>query len=173
MRDSIKAPLVLMLISAGICGLLALANDLTDEKIQETEAKALQESLTAAFGEGEYTALSQQYEGINQVIRDTKDRLIFDITATGYETDGQHLLVGIAADGTVCGISVVTISDSPTQAARVQEEAFLSQFVGQSDPAFSYDAVAGATKSSEGIRSAVTLALETYLTHKEAMYDGE
>lgn len=173
MRDAIKAPLVLMLISAAMCGLLAFANDLTAEKIQETEQKALQESLTAAFGEDEYTALSATYDGVNQVIADTQQRLIFDITATGYETDGQHLLVGIAADGTVCGISVVAIADSPTQAAKVQEDSFLSQFVGQSDPAFSYDAVTGATKSSEGIRSAVALALETYQIHKEASTNGE
>lgn len=173
MRDAIKAPLVLMLISAAMCGLLAFANDLTAEKIEKTEQQALQESLTTAFGVDEYTTLPVTYDGINQVITDSQERLIFDITATGYETDGQHLLVGIAADGTVCGIRVVAIADSPTQAAKVQEESFLSQFMGQSDPSFSYDAVTGATKSSEGIRSAVALALETYQIHKEASTIGE
>lgn len=173
MRDSVKGPLVLTLISAGMCGLLAFANDLTAEKIAETEAKALQESLTAAFGEDTYTPLDAQYSGVNQIIADTRDRLIFDITSSGYETDGQHLLVGIDADGCVCGITVVAIADSPTQAAKVQEESFLAQFMGQSQPDFTYDAVSGATKSSEGIRSAVALALETYITHKEAMEHGQ
>lgn len=173
MRDFVKGPLVLTLISAGMCGLLALANDLTAEKIAETEAKALQESLTAAFGEDTYTPLSVQYNGVNQIIADTRDRLIFDITSSGYETDGQHLLIGIDPDGRVCGITVVAIADSPTQAAKVQEECFLSQFIGQSQPDFTYDAVSGATKSSEGIHNAVKVALEAYLTHKEAMEHGQ
>ncbi len=172
MRNAIKGPLVLMLISAGMCGLLAFANDLTDEKIKETEAAALQESLTMAFGKDTYTALPVTYDGVNQVISDTQNRLIFDITSTGYTANGQHLLVGIASDGTVCGITVVAITDSPTQSAKVQAEAFLQQFLGQSQPDFTYDAVAGATKSSEGIRSAVALALETYQTHTEVTADG-
>lgn len=173
MHNGIKAPLVLMLISGVVCGMLAFANDLTEEKIKETEAAALQESLTAAFGADTYTPLPVTYDGVNQVIGDTQNRLIFDITSTGYTANGQHLLVGIAPDGRVCGITVVAIADSPTQAAKVQQDGFLQQFMGQSSPDFSYDAVAGATKSSEGIRSAVALALTTYQTHMEVTANGE
>lgn len=172
MRESIKAPLVLTVISAAVCGMLAFANALTADKIAQTEQAALQESLTQAFGEAEYTALPQQYEGIHQVIRDTGGRLIFDVTSSGYEKDGQHLLIGLDAEGAVCGICVVSIADSPTQAAKVQEDAFLSQFLGRQEATDAYDAIAGATKSAQGIQNAVNLVLETYQTNKEAMTHG-
>ncbi len=172
MREGIKAPLVLTVISAAVCGMLAFANALTADKIEQAEQAALQESLTQAFGEAEYETLPQQYEGIRQVIQDADGRLIFDVISSGYETDGQHLLIGIDPEGAVCGVCVVSIADSPTQAAKVQEDTFLSQFLGRQEATDAYDAVAGATKSSQGIQNAVNLVLETYRIHKEAMTDG-
>lgn len=162
MNDTIKAPLILTLICGTVCGLLALGNHLTVDKIAASEQEALQSALTEAFGDAEYTAVQQQYDGINQVILDNQNRMIFDMTATGYEKNGQHLLVGIDSCGAVCGVSVVSIADSPTQSKKVQEDSFLSQFMGQTDSHASFDAVTGATKSSEGIHSAVKLALDTY-----------
>lgn len=162
MTDAVKAPIVLTLICSAVCGLLALGNNLTADKIAASEQEALQSALTDAFGNAEYTALTQTYEGINQVIADDQNRTIFDITSTGYEKNGQHLLIGIDNSGAVCGISVVSISDSPTQSKKVQEDSFLSQFLGQNQSDAPFDAVAGATKSSEGIHKAVQLALDTY-----------
>ena len=172
MPDAIKAPLVLTLICAAVCGALAFANDLTADTIAAAEAERLQESLTDAFGESDYTPLTAQYEGVNQVIRDTHGHIIFDITSTGYEKDGQHLLIGLDSAGKVTGVCVVSIEDSPTQAGKVQQDSFLSQFTGWTAPHSAYDAVSGATKSSSGIRNAVSLALETYLNNKEAIVNG-
>lgn len=169
MTETIKAPLALTLICTAVCGLLALGNALTKDKIAAAEAATLQASLTAAFGEGQYTPLDAHFEGVNQVIRDAQGRCIFDITATGYEKDSQHLLIGIDAEGAVCGIAVVSISDSPTQSKKVQETAFLEQFQGQTEPTTTYDAISGATKSSSGIHMAVNLALDTYQTNQEVI----
>lgn len=172
MNDTLKAPIVLTLISGTVCGLLAVGNEITKDKIAQTEEKAFQQSLISAFGESSYTPLSYTYDGVNQVISDESGRLIFDVTSTGYEKDGQRLLIGLDADGSVCGISVVAIADSPTQAAKVQEESFLSQFLGLKQKVDIIDAVSGATRSSEGIHKAVSLVLDTYQAHKEELVHG-
>lgn len=173
MPDVIKAPLVLTLICAVISAALVFANDLTSGAIAEQEKAQLNESLRDAFGEADYTASNLQIEGINQVITDRNGRVIFDITSTGYEKDGQHVLIGIDGAGKVSKICVVSIEDSPTQSAKVQEDSFLGQFIGWDDPANSFDAVSGATKSSEGIHSAVTRAIQAYLDNREVLRNAE
>ena len=167
MRDAVKAPLVLTLICGSVCGLLTVGNALTKDKIAAAEDAVFQSSLKDAFGDGNYRAMDLKLNGINQVIRDEQNRTIFDITSTGYEKDSQHLLIGLDSSGAVCGICAVSMTDSPTQAAKVQENAFLSQFYGQDAPSEMYDAVSGATKSSGGVHAAVSLALQTYQEHKE------
>lgn len=171
MNDRIKGPIALTLICSAVCALLAGAHLLTDDRIRDTEAVRLQQALSEAFGEGQYTALNVKYDGISQVIRDDSDRLIFDLVSSGYEKGSQHLLIGIS-DGAVSKVHLVSISDSPTQAAAVSEPDFLDQFTGWTDPDSDYDAVSGATKSSEGIRQAVARALRTYYENRELTDDA-
>lgn len=166
MNDSIKGPLALTLICSAVCALLAGANNLTADRIRETENNRLQQALSEAFGDGKYEALSGKYEGVSQVISDGNGRLIFDIISNGYEKGSQHLLIGIA-ENAVTKVYPVSITDSPTQAAAVSEASFLNQFAGWTDPDSEYDAVSGATRSSEGIRQAVARALRTYSENGE------
>ena len=172
MKETLKAIISLTLICAAVCGLLAYGNELTKDKIAQTEERTFQKSLVSAFGEGNYTVAETLYEGINQVILDDKGRVFFDVTSTGYQKDSQRLLVGIDANGTVCGISFVTFSDSPTQAAKIQADTFVSQFIGLDEASEEFDAVSGATRSSEGVHAAVSLALNTYHQHKEELIHG-
>ena len=172
MPDTIKAPLALTLICAAVCALLALANGLTADRIAAAESEQLRQTLTQGFGDGEYTPLAGSYPGIDQIITDANGQLIFEITASGYEKDGQHLLIGLDGSGAVSKIAVVSIKDSPTQAAAVQTDAFLSQFIGQTAPDAGYDAVSGATRSSGGIADAVRRALQTYQEHEELKADA-
>jgi electron transport complex protein RnfG len=172
MPDTIKAPLILTTVCAVVCALLALANELTADRIAAAEEAQLRTSLTAAFGEGEYTALPEHCDGIDQIISNGNGTLIFEITASGYEKNGQHLLVGIDSDGAVSAVCIVSIKDSPTQAAAVQSDGFLGQFTGRTDPNTGYDAVSGATRSSAGIADAVGRALHAYQEYKELKPDA-
>ena len=54
----------------------------------------------------------------------------------------------------------------------MQEDAFLAQFSGISDPAAETDGISGATRSANGVRSAVAFVLQTYLENREALSDG-
>lgn len=169
MPDAIKAPLILTLICAGVCGTLAWGNEMTKEKINAAENAALQETLISEFGNGTYSVLPNNFDGIQQIFTDDNGRLFFDVISSGYIKNGQRLLIGLDSQGEICGISVVSIADSPTQAKKVQDSAFLSQFIGKDEPNTEFDAISGATKSSQGIHAAVTLVLDTYQQNKEAL----
>jgi len=103
------------------------------------------------------------------VIRDDKNRVIFDITVDGYAKDGLQLLIGIDESGAVCGISIVSIGETPGLGTKVQGDAFLEQFNGINSAAFTVDTITGATYSSNGMKKAVETVMKTYLENKEAI----
>lgn len=169
MREKIIPPLVLMLICICVSGLLVLANAATKDKIQAAQEEKLKQSLVDVFGEADYQTLEQTYEGVTQVIRDDKNRVIFDITVDGYAKDGLQLLIGIDESGAVCGISIVSIGETPGLGTKVQGDAFLEQFNGINSAAFTVDTITGATYSSNGMKKAVETVMKTYLENKEAI----
>lgn len=169
MRERILPPLVLMLICICVSGLLVLANAATKDKIQAAQEEKLNQSLVDVFGEADYKSLDQTYEGVTQVIRDDKNRVIFDITVDGYAKDGLQLLIGIDENGAVCGISIVSIAETPGLGTKVEDDSFLGQFDGINSAEFTIDTITGATYSSNGMKKAVEIAMKTYLENKEAI----
>ncbi|MBQ8906385.1 MAG: FMN-binding protein [Ruminococcus sp.] len=169
MREKIVPPLVLLLICICVSGLLVLANAATKDKIRAAQEEKLKQSLVDVFGEADYQTLEQTYEGVTQVIRDDKNRVIFDITVDGYAKDGLQLLIGIDESGAVCGISIVSIGETPGLGTKVQGDAFLEQFNGINSAAFTVDTITGATYSSNGMKKAVETVMKTYLENKEAI----
>ena len=95
MKEKIMPPLVLMLISAIVCGLLVLANSATKDKIVKAQEEKFSNSLTETFGEADYKITDLSYDGITSVTTDEKDRVIFEIIADGYSKGGLDLLIGI------------------------------------------------------------------------------
>ena len=174
MREKIMPPLVLTLICVIISGLLVLANAATKDKIAQAQQDKLNSSLETLFGEGQYTPLEDlHYEGITQVIRSAKNEVIFEITVDGYSTGGLHLLIGMDPEGKLAGISFVSIGETPGLGTKVQDDSFLNQFKGISSADFTMTPVTAATYSSNGMKHAVTLAMDTYTANKEAILSHE
>ena len=169
MREKIMPPLVLTLICVIVSGLLVLANAATKDKIKAAQEEKLNNSLVELFGEGNYTVLDQSYDDVTQVIRDDKGQVIFDITVDGYSKGGLQMLIGIDPAGKLAGISIVSIGETPGLGTKVLDAAFLDQFKGITSSEFSMDAVTGATYSSNGMKKAVTIAMDTYTKNKEAI----
>ena len=69
-------------------------------------------------------------EGVTSVLRNADGSLAFEITTDGYSGGGLHVLVGMDAEGSVKGVSILTIGETPGLGTKVQDEGFLSQFVG-------------------------------------------
>lgn len=172
MPEKIKAPLVLTLICAIICGLLAIAYNATYVDNTGVITDALNKGLTEIFGEGEYEMLKNEdgtvltYDGVTSVIVDKNGNTAFEIVSNGYSKGGLRVLVGVTDEG-VKGISFINIAETPGLGTKVKSEAsFVQQFIGVSDESFDFKPIMGATKSSNGMKKAVETAVKTYNEHK-------
>ncbi len=155
--------LVLTLVCAVVCGLLAVVNAVTKDKIAQAEADKLQDSLTTIFGEGRYTALETIPESehctITAVYESEDGILIFDITADGYAKDGIRALIGVNPDESVHRVGIVSLGETPGVGSKINDEGYLSGFAGIAGFKEAHDVISGATYSSNGLRQAVDAAL--------------
>ncbi|MBR4100611.1 MAG: FMN-binding protein [Oscillospiraceae bacterium] len=165
--QKILPSLVLMLVCAAVCGLLAAANSVTKDKIAQAEAEKVQKSLTAVFGEDTYTELENTAEDITAVYENSKGMLIFDVTADGYAKGGIRALIGINPDGTVASVGIVSLSETPGLGTKINDPAYLSKYTGIVGVKEAPDAISGATYSSKGLKRAVDTALTAFAQQKE------
>ncbi|MCH5192554.1 MAG: FMN-binding protein [Oscillospiraceae bacterium] len=134
--EKIKPPLVLTLICIIACGLLVAAYEATYVDSSGIITDKLAAGLTELYGSADgFEMLKDQdgtvltYDGVDSVISDGSS-IAFEVTADGYSSGGLHLLVGVSGSGSVQGVSVIEISDTPGIGTRVQNDSFLSQFRG-------------------------------------------
>lgn len=159
-KKMIMPTLVLMIICIIISGALVFVNAVTKDAIEETNRKTLNDTLVSAFGEGEYTETDKTYEGVDSIISGEDGLTVYEITTDGYNSGGIHVLVGIK-DGEVAGVSFVSCGETPGLGTKVNDESYLKNYTGlkSEDEVTDADAVTGATFSSNGLKTAVRLAL--------------
>ncbi len=170
MKEKIMPPLVLALISTIVCALLVFANDLTKDKIALAQEEKISASLSETFGDAKYEDITgAQSEGVNAVYQGDNGKTIYEITVSGYAKDGLHILVGFDDESrSICGIGFLDIAETPGLGTKVKEEkSFTEQFIGVSDKDFEFTPVTGATYSSNGMKSAIELAVEEYNTYRD------
>ena len=162
MKHIILPPIVLTVVCAAVCGLLAAVNAATSDKIAQAEINKVQKSLVTVFGEGTYTEQPQSFEGVTAVYRSDSGLTIYDITADGYAKGGIRALVGINADGSIGAVGIVSCGETAGVGTKVTEKDYLAQFAGAKDASGYPDIISKATFSSNGLRSAVQLAQDCY-----------
>ena len=179
MKEKLMPPIVLTLICVISSALLVIAYNLTYVDTTGIITDKLSEGLTELFGtsEGFEMLLNSDgtvrtYDGVTSVITDGSGKNAFEITADGYSKGGLHLLIGFDENGAVCGISVLTIGETPGLGTKVQDKAYLDRFKGISSPDFQVDGITGATYSSKGMNKAVETAVNAYSQLKEEMGNG-
>lgn len=158
MKKTLLPSLVLMLVCAAVCGLLAGADLLTRDKIAQEENDKVQKSLTAVFGQDSYTQLPDTVEGVTAIYRSSTDTVIFDITVDGYAKGGIRTLVGISPDGSVAAVGIVSCGETAGVGTKITEPGYLAEFAGAADASGYPDLISHATFSSDGLRNAVQLA---------------
>lgn len=179
LKTMILPPLVLAIICAVCCGMLALANNVTKDKIAAAEADAIQSSLqelpdAGTFQEiSDFTPADNEKAAASALYADEKGQAAVLVTADGYNKGGLQVIVGVDKDGAVTGVSFVTISETPGLGTKVQTnpELLLQKLIGLSDTAAVDGAenITGATYSSKGMKAAVNCALDTVLANREVM----
>ena len=110
-NNLIKPPVVLAVVCACCCGLLAVANSVTKDKIAAAEAASIQTSLQQLPNAGNFTEVSDFQPANNEkatataVYVDENQQTAVLVTANGYNKGGLQVVIGLDAEGTVTGIT--------------------------------------------------------------------
>lgn len=187
MNKILKNTIILTLITV-ISGLgLGVVYEITKEPIAQAQEQAKKESWQEVFPDAsieDFAPLDVDADVASQVIKDLGIKASIDevcavqdgemgyvVTATdseGYGGDIQ-ITVGITADGTVNGVSFLSISETAGLGMKAQEPAFYEQYVGKQAEKFAVskdggegepiDALSGATITSRAVTGAVNAAI--------------
>ena len=185
MKKIIKNTLILTIITvvAGLC--LGLVYEITKKPIADSQEKAKKEAWQAVFPGADLSEFKQidvDQDIADQVISDLGINATIDEVCTvgeeGYvvtATDGDgyggdiQITVGIQKDGTISGISFLSISETAGLGMNAQKPAFYEQYVGKQTDKFyvskdggegePIDAISGATFTSRAVTGAVNAAL--------------
>ena len=178
MKEKIMPPLVLTLICVITSALLVAAYNITYVDTTGVITDELASGLTEIYGGSDgFDMLMNDdgtvktYDGVTSVITNGSGTA-FEITADGSSKGGLHLLIGFDESGSICGISVISIGETPGLGTKVQNKDFLDKFKGISSEDYQVDNITGATYSSKGMKAAVNTALEAYSQMKGERENG-
>ena len=197
-KKAIPKPVFILLGITVVAGLaLSVVYTTTKDKIAENQASANQaaylqvvpEAASFTTDDGAQQAIKALDGGVSGsdfgnayidgavVGKDSAGNVVgYAITVTSKDSfdGGLSLVVGIAADGTVNGISFTDLHDTPGMGMRCGEAEFMDQFAGVKATKFTLnksgqstaddviDAVTGASVTSGAVVNAVNAALDFY-----------
>ncbi len=182
--EIIKVGLILFIITAVLSGLLAFVNAKTKPLIEQNALAAEQDAMKTVMpdaAEFEETELTSEIEKIADdnggeiskafIAKDENgsDMGACIITVTsGYDV-GIETVTGVDSELTVTGVDIISMNETPGLGANADNEDFRSQYddkmyeisVVKSSPGENdIQAIAGATKTSNGVTKGVNIALE-------------
>ncbi|MDD7770736.1 RnfABCDGE type electron transport complex subunit G [Suipraeoptans intestinalis] len=188
MNKIIKNTIILMLITlvAGI--LLGFVYKITQQPIQTAQEKAKKEAWKQVFPEADMSEFKSESVDTEASEAAAKELGIkaevgevcvvgdkgYIVTVTDKEGYGGDIkiTVGITTDGTVNGISILSISETAGLGMKAKEPAFYEQYKGKQTEKFvvskdggdgePIDALSGATITSRAVTGAVNEALAYY-----------
>lgn len=178
---NLKPAATLSAVTAVVSAALIIAHNLTYKDTTNVLTDKLAAKCCALMGEGDYTIVPdwiaagyaiERPDSVSKLIVGNNGKIAFEIIANGYNKGGLDLLISMNDDGSVDGIEVVSITETPGLGTNVNDHAFLSEFSGISDNAVivkktasadnEVEAVTGATYSSKGVANAVNTAISVY-----------
>lgn len=164
----VNLALTLLIISAVVSGLLGLTNYITADKIAAINADKTAASMKEVLPADIYTQLDYPATGsqanVAAVYQADDKGYVIEVTPSGFGGT-IDMVVGVGTDGTVTGVSIISMSETSGLGANASKESFRSQYVGKSgELAVSkdggeIDALTGATITSRAVTSGVNTAL--------------
>lgn len=183
MNSILKLGLNLFVICAVASGLLAGTNQITAPLIEQRNEQANNEARQTVlpdasefkildsnkYKSGSDVEVVEVYEGLNG--SDITGYTI-KVLPSGYAGEIE-LMVGIKADGTISGVNVGNMNETPGLGAKAKEEAFYGQYLGKPATELSViksgaageteiQAISGATITSKAVTTGVNAAVEVY-----------
>lgn len=179
-------PIVLTAVCIIVCALLVFAHDLTYTDTTGVMTDKLRAGCEEIFGADDYSILLKKdtekktpetfgVQGVKAVITNGSDKCLIELEQDGYAKGGLHLLIGIDQSGKICGISFLSIGETPGVGTKVQDQSFINTLIGfdiHSDET-RIDGVTAATFSSKGMKAACRKAVTIYEENKKAIFDEE
>jgi electron transport complex protein RnfG len=161
----LRLALTLLLISAVVAGLLGLTNYVTADKILALTAEKTAASMQEVLPSDSYTELTYTGSETNvAAVYEAESGYVVEVTPSGFGGT-IDMVVGVGTDGTVTGVSIISMSETSGLGANASKESFRSQYVGKSgELAVSkdggeIDALTGATITSRAVTAGVNTAL--------------
>lgn len=160
----LRLTLTLLLITAVVAGLLGLVNYLTEDRIdaltREKAEKAMQEVLPAQ----QYVPIETNQAGVTEAYRADELGYVVRVSVNGFGGE-IDMMVGVDTDGKVCGVSIISHSETASLGANCVREEFRAQYVGADGTLAvrkdggTIDALTGATVTSRAVTNGVNIAL--------------
>lgn len=82
-----------------------------------------------------------------------------DVAPKGFKGP-VNMLIGLAPDGKVCGIEIISSGETPGIGDKIEKKDFLDAVIGGN-----YDTISGATYSSKAVINGTKAALAAYQSH--------
>ncbi len=160
----VGAAFALALICGVVVAALAVTNDLTKDTIAAQLQAATEQACREVLQAESYTLLEQEWsDGVNEVYEakdgDTLVGYVVKTTTNG-RASGLVVMTGVTPSLTVSGVSVVDDGETAGYVDKVTDGGLLDRLQGVTDTA-DVDGVSQATKTSNGIKKGVDLALKT------------
>ena len=194
MNKIIKNTLILAAITVVSGLVLGAAYEVTKGPIAQTQAKQKQEACQAVYPEADsFEAMDVDQKAAKEAIKKmgtnaTVDEVysaVMDGSEAGYvitvtDKDGYggdiQITVGIMSDGTVNGISFLSISETAGLGMKAKEPSFYEQYVGKNPTKFAVskdggdgeqiDALSGATITTNAMTNGVNAGLAAFRYEK-------
>ncbi len=189
MKELVKLVFVLTIVSLISGVLLAVTHQYTKEPIHKTEERQLFDTLRKILppGDGDPTSLvftnASGRVATFYVVR--KDGALTGVAFACSSPKGYagpiEALLGLKADGTINGLEIVQMTETPGLGSKIAAPAFRAQFTGKplegsiwkvSKDNGLIDAVSGATISSRALCDAVSKGAALYQEYKQAIADA-
>lgn len=165
LRITLSLTVICICVALAVSASYSLTRDRIEQKRLETERAAIAE----VFGKDGIS-----YKPLENVPSDVS--AVFEVATPGGGVCGWavsvspsgfggniDMIVGVSADGTLVGVNITALSETPGLGSRVNDPGYLSQYAGLGGKLAlgrDIDAVSGATISSRSVLAGVNRALE-------------
>lgn len=165
-RYLFRLTLTLFLITAVVAGLLGLVNFITADKIAAGNAEKAANAKSAVLPADSYEDIAQFNDPsglITGLWKAGDDGYVAECVVGGSQGD-IDLMVGVRADGTVSGVSIIKQTETAGLGAKATQPEFTEQFIGTAGEVLvtkdggQIEALTGATITSRAVCKAVSAA---------------
>ena len=155
----------LTVICIAVAAMLGVVNHFTKQTIEDNEKAEKDNAIASIFGDDVKSENISGDGADNEVYLILRDGKVFgycaEVATKGFGGEIK-MMVGVDYSGAVCGVKIVSMSETPGLGSRTNSPSFLDQFnqkSGELTVGTNVDKISGATISSKAVTRGVSDAL--------------